>query len=268
MESGRRFDMVERLSTALLAFGVGVVPVQFAAATAGIPNDAVAAQTTEADAACLRLLALGYEALEAENPQSAAEHYENAISAATTPELKFQALLGSGSAYTALNRLDQARMAFEAALEISPEHAGAWYSLASVQIAEGQTDEAIAALDRACAAEPGFVPALYDRCVLLASDGRNALAAASCAEAVDRDPSHAAAWLGLAVAQFQLAEYETALATFSKVLELEPENPRAIYGLGLSYLYSGDAEAATAEYVRLRSLDAELARDLYLRILE
>jgi tetratricopeptide (TPR) repeat protein len=254
----------------MMALGVLVAAAMLpGTAESEVPDPAVDTRQAAADeSSCLRLLRTGYESLDAGDLELAATSYRQASEIAPTPELKFQALLGLGSASTMLDRLDEAREALESALAVFPDNATAWYSLATLHLEAGRDADAMAALHRACELAPEFAAALYDRCLLLAAAGRHADAAADCRRAVESDPGHGPAWLGLAVARYQLEDFESAAVAFTNALEIDPENARAVYGLGLCHLYVGDTATATDQYVRLKPLDAELARDLYLRIID
>jgi tetratricopeptide (TPR) repeat protein len=215
---------------------------------------------------CAAELQAAFNALDAGDAERALGHYRAAVGMATTDALRFQALLGLGSTYAALQRYDEALPALKRARNLVPESADVWYTLGSVYAAAGRTEDALRALGEAARLDPGLAAAHADRCLLLSKAGRQSEAAAACRSAVAADDDHVPAWIGLGVASYQLGAYEESSAAFQKALRLQPDSGRACYGLGLSLLFAGDREGAIAQYVRLKDLDPTLAQDLYRRI--
>ncbi|HOC44188.1 MAG TPA: tetratricopeptide repeat protein [Thermoanaerobaculales bacterium] len=215
---------------------------------------------------CAAELQSAFDALDAGDAARALDHYRAAVGMATTDALRFQALLGLGSTYAALQRYDEAVAALKRARSLAPESADAWYTLGSVYAAAGRTDDALRALGEAARLQPGHAAAHTDLCLLLSRLGRHADAAASCRSAVEADATRVPAWIGLGVATYQLGDYEASSAAFGEALRRQADSGRACYGLGLSRLFAGDRDGAVAQYLRLKELDPALARDLYLRI--
>ena len=100
---------------------------------------------------CAAELQSAFDALDAGDAARALDHYRAAVGMATTDALRFQALLGLGSTYAALQRYDEAVAALKRARSLAPESADAWYTLGSVYAAAGRTDDALRALGEAAA---------------------------------------------------------------------------------------------------------------------
>ena len=208
----------------------------------------------------------GYGAMEEGAYAAAVEHYQAALEFANTRELRFQALVGRGSAEAALDRLADARVSFDRALEIKPENPEALFSAGMV--AQDLKDFAAAAelLALAAVRDPAFGAAFTQLGIVYALEGRHEEAAASCRKAVSTDPQNVEAQLCLGVALYQLGRFDQASQAFDVVVAIDPRNSNARYSLGLCKLYGEDLEGAMREYSVLKDLDPDLARDLHDRI--
>ncbi len=211
-------------------------------------------------------LKLGLGAMEKGDYDSALGHYNRALESAGAGEIRFQALLGMGSAYAGSDRLDDAVEAYRAALEIRPDNAAALYSLGLVTKDQGRYEEAAKLFATAAVRDPQFGEALVELGIVYEHVGRHEDALEACRRAATLLEDDEAAKLCMAVAFFQMGLYAQAIQAFENALEINPGNPRAHYGLGLAKLYDGDRDGAIAEVGVLNTLDADLANELYERI--
>jgi tetratricopeptide (TPR) repeat protein len=214
----------------------------------------------------LDALKLGLGAMEKGDFDSALGHYGRALEAAEASEIRFQALLGMGSAYAGSDRLDDAVAAYRAALGIKPDDAAALYSLGLVTKDQGRYEEAAKLFANAAVRDPRFGEALVQLGIVYEHLGRHEDALEACRQAETVLDDDEAATLCVAVALFQMGLYAEAIQGFEKALELNPGNPRAHYGLGLAKHHDGDRDGAIAEVGELNTLDPDLANDLYERI--
>jgi Flp pilus assembly protein TadD len=257
----------ERLYRAVPAVLAALSVVTWSAGSQGWGRGAdEVAGASAIERSCVAELQSAYDAVEAGKAEDALQHYRSAVGMATSDALRFQALLGLGSTYAALQQYDTAVPPLERASDLAPDNAEVWYTLGTVYSSAGRLEDALRALGEAARLEPGMASARADMCRLLSGLGRYNEAGAACRGAVESDPTHVAAWLGLGVASYQLGEYDDASAAFREALALAPRNQRAIYGLGLSLVYAGDRDGAVAQYLQLKELDPALAQDLYQRI--
>jgi tetratricopeptide (TPR) repeat protein len=211
-------------------------------------------------------LKLGYVAMGEGAFETALDHYRSALENANTRELRFQSLVGLGSAQAALDRLEDARVSYNRALEIKPQNPETLYAAGMVARDQQRFDDAAELFARAAVRKPDFSEALTQLGVIYAFQGRYDEAAAACWRAVSVAPQELEALLCLGVARYHMGLYAEAAGAFEAVLEIDPLNPRARYSLGLCKLYLEDTAGAITEYTALKDLDPTLASDLYGRI--
>ncbi len=211
-------------------------------------------------------LKMGYVATGEGEYRVALVHYRIAYEKASTRELRFQALVGMGSAESALGLLDEAQESFDRALKIKPEHPETLYSAGMV--AKDREDLGASAEFFAAAAvrKPDFGEALAQLGIVYALQGRHEEAATTCWRALSVIPQDVETLLCVGVARYHLGFYADAVPAFEAVVEIDPQSSRARYSLGLCKLYEEDEEGAIAQYMALKDIDPELARDLYDRI--
>ncbi len=225
-----------------------------------------AAQSSFSPGPVLEQLRRGYSAMDRGDYDAALEHYRASVNSASSPDLRFQAYLGVGSAASALARLEEARAAYAKALEIRPGDPDALYSLGMVAKDQGRYDEAVGLFADVAVRDPEFSAALTQLGVVYELQGRHELAADACRRAYSTSSGDLEALLCLGVAHYHLELYDEAGLSFAAVLDADPDNARARYGLGLCKLFKEDRDGAIQDYVQLKKLDPELARDLYQRI--
>lgn len=218
----------------------------------------------EADAQeSFRLLQLGYVALDSGDFEAAAQHYGRARDLARGEEQLFNALFGFGSAALELERLSEAREAFETARELRPGEVGATFLLGVTCRRQGDLDQAVVYLAEAAARDPELTQALVELGIAYGALERHADAERVCRKALAQDPQNTEAMLGLAVALFHQDANEAAVEQFRQLLELDPDNVRAHYGLGLALVFADDRSGAMEELRYLNEHAPELGADLY-----
>jgi tetratricopeptide (TPR) repeat protein len=215
---------------------------------------------------CLDALKRGFVATDQGNHEEAYGHYQTALEAASTSELRFQSYFALGSAAFALGRFDEAKENLNQALAIKPDNAAVIYSLGLVAKQVDGAQRALSLFARAAVLDPTLVEAHVELGVLYEILGMHTEAADACWQAVELRPDEIRALLCLGVSRYHLELYEGAAQAFETVLELDPASADARYSLGLCKLYLEDREGAMAEYRALRQLDEVMARDLFSRI--
>jgi tetratricopeptide (TPR) repeat protein len=210
-----------------------------------------------------RELQLGYVALDTGDLEGAMEHYHLAREMAVGDEQLFQAHFGFGSAALELDRLDEARRAFEAAHALRPGEVGATLMLGVTCRRQGDLDIAVRYLAEAAAGDPGLTQALVELAIAYAELERHADAERICREVLELEPDNIEARLGLAVALFHRDKNELAVDEFRRVLEADPKNVRAHYGLGLALVFADDRQGALDELRYLNQHAPELGDELF-----
>ena len=224
------------------------------------------AQSDFSPGATLEQLRRAYGAMERNDYEAALEHFREATQRANTEELRFQSFLGLGSAASILARFDEARAAYETALEIKPDNPDALYSLGLVAKDQGSLEEAAVLFADAAVRDPESGAALTQLGIVYENQDRHEQAADVCSRAYAISSEDLEALMCFAVARYHLESYDEAARSFEVVLDRDSSNARARYGLGLCRLYNNDRDGAIQDYVKLKELDPQLAKDLYERI--
>ncbi|MFW6051594.1 MAG: tetratricopeptide repeat protein [Myxococcota bacterium] len=143
-----------------------------------------------------------------------------------------------GEAARRLGRADEAKKAFDRALELAPKHPMALAGLLQIHVAAEALDEAGKVLERIDEADVASVPIDRARAryhVLTAaghagiSDVRRAI--------MRRAPSDPDLWLALAELQMQAGEHRGAVASYGRVMrEREEDTPTALLGRAMAQL--------------------------------
>jgi TolB-like protein/Tfp pilus assembly protein PilF len=184
-----------------------------------------------------------------------AQHaFENAL--AIDPEY-VPALLGIGVTYQYRTRAlhfpqeEGAALALGAvrrALEIDPDNAFAWSSLAYLKRSyEWDWEGARAAIEKALQLDPNNFDVLGAAASLSITFGDHARAIQLFRRITENDPLNLAALRALATNLLRTGEPDEALAVFRKVLALNPEYPRVHTDIARVYSVQGDFERAQAE---------------------
>jgi len=186
-------------------------------------------------------------------------------------------------------RLDEARTAYERALELEPDRAAAHGGLAAVLLRLGDTEragthfrraaalapeaadahnnlanflvhqgaraEAIEHYRRAIALDPTLAEAQYNLGALLRDGGRSAEAEPHLRRSIALAPRHAAAWHTLGLVMQDLDRPDDALGFHERALELRPGHAETLNTLGNAHKQLGRFRDAIDSYTR--ALEAE-----------
>jgi tetratricopeptide (TPR) repeat protein len=261
------FDILEVVVMANRRLMIGVV------AALMVVSGMVFAEPEEPDSSqeysrspSLDALKRGFVATDQGNHEEAYGHYQTALEAASTSELRFQACFALGSSASALGWFDEAKHYFNQALEIKPDNASVVYSLGLVAKEIDGFQQAASLFARAAVLDPTLVEAQVDLGIVYEILGMHTEAADACWRAVELRPDEIRALLCLGVARYHLELYQGAAQAFEAVIELDPASAHAQYSLGLCKLYTDDRDGAMTQYRALRLLDEDMARDLFSRI--
>ena len=117
--------------------------------------------------------------------------------------------------------------------ELAPNSLQAWSSYANVLAELGSNDQAKQAYDRALQIDPKNAPALRGRGYLSLAASQYPQAIADLRGATSSDPKDLQAWVWLGQALFNSGNKPEAEGAFQKALALDPGNESAKEGLGL-----------------------------------
>jgi tetratricopeptide (TPR) repeat protein len=157
-----------------------------------------------------------------------------------------------GVAYMKLGRTADAVRQFQAALQLSPEHAIAHYNLGTIAYAAGQIDAARAHFERALKTQPDYSEAHTNLGVLLGRSGRMKDAVGHFRKALAARPGNPQAQNNLARALLQLGKVreaighlEDVLSTLERATEVPAAQLTEFYSvLSDAYAADGDVERA------------------------
>jgi tetratricopeptide (TPR) repeat protein len=165
-----------------------------------------------------------------------------------------------GKAYQERGQFDEARAAFERALELDPKQVRALNNLALIYLNQlGEPRKARQLLERALALDPEDAPTHVNLGVACNQTDDPTAALKHFQIAFDADPDAPQSFHNLAVAHYRLKQYDRAVEVLERGIALFPEEPSLRGLLGMVYRDMGD-EARSREALRWAAmLDARRA---------
>lgn len=177
---------------------------------------------------------------------------------ARNAETKLNRLLAEAMTHHRSGRLSDAEAAYQAALDVSPGHAGTLHNLGVIAAARGKLRSAVDYFDRAIAAEPHYGAAHYNRAVAHRALGSTRDAIRGMSRACAIDPGHYDAHLALGFLWLADGERDRALDHFARTYELRRgEDRTGIAAKSLSYANTGKLlhDAEQFRYLAARRRD-------------
>jgi tetratricopeptide (TPR) repeat protein len=121
------------------------------------------------------------------------------------------------------------------AIELDPESAFLYVSLAEVKIKIGQVPDALELINKAIALDPTYRAPYLIAGSVMAAAGKDQEAAGYLRKAVQLDPAKEEAYLQLAVSLTRIYEYEEAVNTLKALIKINSDSVLGYYYLGKSY---------------------------------
>lgn len=158
----------------------------------------------------------------------------------------FKAWLALGQVHLELNRLPEAQVNLNRALELNRRSPEVWNNLGGVAMAEGNNTEALKCFERMLSLAPNSVYGLTNAALALSRLNRASEAEKLYRRAMEVDPndSTTADRLGLLVGR--QGRLDEAIALFKEALVKDPKNASAINNLAVAYVQSGKGNDALA----------------------
>lgn len=153
--------------------------------------------------------------------------------------------LGLARLYT--QDVEGARVAFQRALQVVPNHAGGMIGLARIPLRKGDFTEAARLADNAVTADPSNAEAWLIKASTLHALGKYEDAARAYAQARDLDPGNSAAGLGEATALLDADQVRKASALLADLRKSFPWMPEAAYLHARTLASLGNIEEARQE---------------------
>lgn len=158
--------------------------------------------------------------------------YEKAIE--LSPEYA-EAWNGKGIALKRLKEYELAIQAHEKAISLDPLYSRAWNNKGISLRKLNKFEEAIIAYEKAIELRPEYVEAWHNKGVSLRILGRNEEAITACEKAIELNPSFVPAWLNKGNSLKKLKRYEEAISACEKAIELNPNKASAWYNKACYY---------------------------------
>eukprot|EP00178_Gracilaria_changii_P000778 TRINITY_DN109_c1_g1_i1.p1 TRINITY_DN109_c1_g1~~TRINITY_DN109_c1_g1_i1.p1 ORF type:complete len:1348 (-),score=239.91 TRINITY_DN109_c1_g1_i1:1669-5394(-) len=163
-----------------------------------------------------------------------------------------------GNTLRNLNRIQEAEMAYRAALSISPRHPDAWNNLGNAMRARAAIFDAMHCYNAALACQPGFPAAHCNLAGLLRDQGKPQDAESHYRAALMGNPNLAEAAAGLGTALRDMGRTEEAIPFYIRAVTLQPEAADHHANLANTYKDLNKIEESVASYKAALSLQPDL----------
>lgn len=147
------------------------------------------------------------------------------------------------------DRPEDARQMFDRALEIKPNHPGAWAGQGDSLAELGRNDRALIAYNKALENQPrnqGDI--LTNKGILLYQMGKPEQALETHEQAIAIDPDNTKAWHGKGIALIGLQRYQEAEAAFDQAKAIRPQVPSVWQSKAIALEYQGQRREAQQVY--------------------
>jgi tetratricopeptide (TPR) repeat protein len=207
--------------------------------------------STDAGAALAKLRALGY--LDGAERDKAPPGAIASGSTRTAASYNNEALILQRD-----GRKEEARVAFEKALEINPDLASALWNLSDLELAAESYDRADQLLLSAVKNDlPEAKSYLIGRAISYQRDGKLPRSMALLEHAVEIVPAEDEYWLFLGRYRIETKDCAGALQAFERAASLAPDNAAIPASIGVAHLCLGEREPAVVAFRRSLALDPE-----------
>jgi tetratricopeptide (TPR) repeat protein len=168
-----------------------------------------------------------------------------------------------GNALLQKGRVDEAITHFQMALQIKPDNAKAHNNLGNALLQKGRVDEAMAHFQKALQINPDFAEAQYNFSNALMQKGKVDEAIIHFQKALQISPDNAKAHNNLGSALLQKGRADEAIAHFQKAVQIKPDYAGACYNLGNALLQKGRVDEAMAHFQKALQINPDFAEAHY-----
>lgn len=145
-----------------------------------------------------------------------------------------------GNALFDLGSYDQAKAAYEKAIDLDPQNAPAHINRGLCLRRLGKAEDAIQEYNLALAIQPDDATLLQNLAIALEGEGKTSQAVEVLARLVEVHPADVSVLARLAQGLFRLGRYREAGYYFQEIIRLDPGLASDYYNLGLCYFHLGD----------------------------
>ncbi|MGB6901554.1 MAG: tetratricopeptide repeat protein [Acidobacteriaceae bacterium] len=153
--------------------------------------------------------------------------------------------------------LDQARAEEMKALQMDPNLAPPYVTLARIATTQGQIALARQQVQKAIAIDPHSAEAYGGLGEIDLADGRTQDAIAAVQKAIDLAPNNSLWPVRLGIIAFSSGNLNEAAGDFQKAVDLDPQNSFALYDLGLARMQLGQLDQARKNFEKVLSIEPD-----------
>lgn len=187
--------------------------------------------------------------------EAALEDFAKAMSLTTNAPFRAAMLTLKGSAYTNMQKFQEALKEFTDALKLNPKNLGALMNRGIVRGILGDNRGAIDDLSKAIATNPAFTQLYFERGNLRGKDRDFKGAVADYTIAIKQNPRYTEAYLNRGAARYEIGDNEGVVEDFTKVLEINPTYVQGYYNRGTSRMMIKDYKGAVEDFDMALRLD-------------
>jgi tetratricopeptide (TPR) repeat protein/S1-C subfamily serine protease len=148
---------------------------------------------------------------------------------------------------------------YNKAIELNPNHAGAYYNRGLLYSDQKKYDLALSDYDKAIEINPNYAEAYVNRGVLYRLQEKYELALADYDKAIELNPNDAVAYYNRGNLYKNLQKYDLALSDYSKAIDINPNYANAYNNRGVLYRLQEKYELALADYDKAIDINHDLA---------
>lgn len=163
-----------------------------------------------------------------------------------------------GNTYRSMGLSRQAEVAYQTALNLSPQHAHAWNNLGNAIRAQGKFEEAMRCYSASLSAQPGFAPAHCNLAGLLRDQGKPQQAETQYRSALLSDPNLAEAAAGLGTALRDMGRADEAIGYYIRAVRLQPTGADHHANLANTYKDLNQIENSIVSYQSALDLQPDM----------
>jgi len=177
--------------------------------------------------------------------------------AALEPPTTARGHFRQGNAFYAAGEFEKALAAYNAALELRPDHPATLNNRGNALDSLGRHEEALADYNRSLELRPDGPDALNNRGGALGDLGRHEEALADFNRSLELRPDHADTLSNRGATLLHLHRYDQALADFNRSLDLRPDHPGALYNRACAFSLMQRCSEALPDLAAAIKIDAK-----------
>ncbi len=187
--------------------------------------------------------------------EAALEDFTKAMSLTSNVPFRATMLMLKGSAYTNMQRFQEALKEFTNALKLNPNNLGALMNRGVVRGILGDNRGAIDDLSKAIAINPAFTQLYFERGNLRGKERDFKGAIADYTIAIKQNPRYTEAYLNRGAARYEIGDNKGVVEDFTKVLEINPSYVQGYYNRGTARMMTKDYKGAVEDFDMALRLD-------------